>query len=149
MINFLCARPYVTLNKAVLIYFSLSGLTFAHDAQRVIFTDVKSDLRCSQRFWRVQSSSCLRHYATSLRVAGPNPDEEINFFFFNLWYEYQKIFFGCKTRPAHKADNLTAICEPIFCKMWDPRRLEILFTCTACYRNSFTFTYVIEDMCPV
>jgi hypothetical protein len=27
-------------------------------------------------------------------------------------------------RPAHKADNLTAIWEPIVYKMWEPRRLS-------------------------
>jgi hypothetical protein len=26
-------------------------------------------------------------------------------------------------RPAHKADYLTAVCEPIVWKMWEPRRL--------------------------
>jgi hypothetical protein len=33
---------------------------------------------------------------------------------------------GCKGRPARKADNLTAICEPIVWKMWHPRRLTTL-----------------------
>jgi hypothetical protein len=37
---------------------------------------------------------------------------------------------GGKTRPARKADDLTAICEP--------RRLTPLWTSTACYRDSFT-----------
>jgi hypothetical protein len=31
---------------------------------------------------------------------------------------------GSKGRPALKADNLTAICEPIVKKMWEPRRLK-------------------------
>jgi hypothetical protein len=26
--------------------------------------------------------------------------------------EYKKIFLGGKARPAHKADNLTDVCEP-------------------------------------
>jgi hypothetical protein len=26
-------------------------------------------------------------------------------------YEYQESSWGCKGRPAHKADNLTTICE--------------------------------------
>jgi hypothetical protein len=30
------------------------------------------------------------------------------------------FFVGCKERPARKAENLTAICEPIIYKMWDP-----------------------------
>jgi hypothetical protein len=32
------------------------------------------------------------------------------------------IFLGGKGRPPRKADNLTAICEPIVQKMWEPRR---------------------------
>jgi hypothetical protein len=38
--------------------------------------------------------------------------------------EYQElikiIFLGGKARPARKADNLTAIYEPIVKVMWDP-----------------------------
>jgi hypothetical protein len=30
-------------------------------------------------------------------------------------------------RPGRKADNLTAICEPIAYKMWKPRRLTTLW----------------------
>jgi hypothetical protein len=33
---------------------------------------------------------------------------------------------GRKWQPTRKADNLTAICEPIAYKMWDPRRLTTL-----------------------
>jgi hypothetical protein len=47
---------------------------------------------------------------------------------------------GGKGRPARKAD-LTAICEPIVYKMWEPRRLTTLWASTACYRDSFTFYY--------
>jgi hypothetical protein len=46
---------------------------------------------------------------------------------------------GGKGRPARKADNLTAICKPIFYKMWDPQRLTTLWVFTACYRDNFTF----------
>jgi hypothetical protein len=46
---------------------------------------------------------------------------------------------GGKGRLARKADILTAICEPIVYKMWEPRRLTILRASTACYRDSFTF----------
>jgi hypothetical protein len=35
-------------------------------------------------------------------------------------------FPGGKGRPARKADNLTAICEPIVLKMWELRRLTTL-----------------------
>jgi hypothetical protein len=48
------------------------------------------------------------------------------------------MFLGGKG-PARKADNLTAICEPIVEKMWEPRRLTTLWASTACYRDSFTF----------
>jgi hypothetical protein len=49
---------------------------------------------------------------------------------------------GGKWRPARKADNLTAICEPTVWKMWEPRRLTILWASTTCYRDSFTFIYI-------
>jgi hypothetical protein len=48
---------------------------------------------------------------------------------------------GGKGRWAHNVDNLTAICEPIVQKMWEPRRLTTLSASTACYRDSFTFLY--------
>jgi hypothetical protein len=48
---------------------------------------------------------------------------------------------GGRGRPARKADNLTAICELTVQKMWEPRRLTNLWDITACYRDSFTFTF--------
>jgi hypothetical protein len=42
-------------------------------------------------------------------------------------------------RKARKADNLTAICEPIVSKIWEPRRLTTLWAFTTCYRDIFTF----------
>jgi hypothetical protein len=45
--------------------------------------------------------------------------------------------------PEAKADNLTAMCEPIFQKMWEPRRLTTLWASKACYRNSFIFYLII------
>jgi hypothetical protein len=44
---------------------------------------------------------------------------------------------GCKERPAREADNLTAICEPIVWKMWEPRSLTTQWASTAYYRDSF------------
>jgi hypothetical protein len=44
-----------------------------------------------------------------------------------------------KMRPAREADYLTAICEPIVYKMWEPQHLTTLWASTACYRDSFTF----------
>jgi hypothetical protein len=71
--------------------------------------------------------SWLSHYATSRKVAGSYPDEVIGFL--NLPYPSSRIkalgstqtltemstrcLPGGKVRPALKADNLTAICEPI------------------------------------
>jgi hypothetical protein len=47
---------------------------------------------------------------------------------------------GDKGRPACKADNLTAVYEPIcLYNMWEPRRLTIPWASTACYKDTFTF----------
>jgi hypothetical protein len=46
---------------------------------------------------------------------------------------------GGEGLPARKADNLTAIFEPIVYKMWEPQRLTTLWASTACYRDSFTY----------
>jgi hypothetical protein len=46
---------------------------------------------------------------------------------------------GGKGRSARKAENLTAICEPIVYKMWRPLRLKILWASKTCYRDSFAF----------
>jgi hypothetical protein len=48
---------------------------------------------------------------------------------------------GGKGRPAFKADNLTAIREPIVQKMWEPRRLTTLWASLACYRSTSLFYY--------
>jgi hypothetical protein len=48
--------------------------------------------------------------------------------------EYQESSWGVKGgQPARKADNLTAICEP--------RRLTTVWASTACYRDSFAFSF--------
>jgi hypothetical protein len=44
--------------------------------------------------------------------------------------------------PTRDADNLTAICEPIVQKMWEPRRLTTLWAFTACYGDSFIFFFL-------
>jgi hypothetical protein len=41
-------------------------------------------------------------------------------------------------QSARKADSLTAICEPIVYKMWEPRPLTTVWALTAWYRHSFT-----------
>jgi hypothetical protein len=38
---------------------------------------------------------------------------------------------GGEGRPARKADNLTAICEPTVYKMWEPQHLTALWVSTA------------------
>jgi hypothetical protein len=48
---------------------------------------------------------------------------------------------GGKGRPARKAD-LTAICEPIVYKIWEPRRLTTLWASTARYRDTFTLPII-------
>jgi hypothetical protein len=48
-----------------------------------------------------------------------------------------------KGRPAHEADNLIAISDPIVYKMWKPQRLTTLWASTACCRDSFTFSLII------
>jgi hypothetical protein len=47
---------------------------------------------------------------------------------------------GGKGRPTRKAD-LIAVCEPIVQKMWEPRRLTIIWASTATYRDTFTLPY--------
>jgi hypothetical protein len=40
---------------------------------------------------------------------------------------------------AYKADNLTAICEQIVWKMWEPRHLTTIWANMACYRITLPF----------
>jgi hypothetical protein len=52
-----------------------------------------------------------------------------------------KDLLGGKGRPLHKADNLTAIYDPIVYKMWEPRRLTTLWASTACYKYNYNFNF--------
>jgi hypothetical protein len=52
---------------------------------------------------------------------------------------------GGKGQPARKADNFTAICEPIVAKMWESQRFTTLWASTACYRDIFTIAYNPEN----
>jgi hypothetical protein len=47
---------------------------------------------------------------------------------------------GGEGRPARKADNLTAICEPIVYKMWEPQHLTTLWVSTSRYMDTFTLS---------
>jgi hypothetical protein len=38
----------------------------------------------------------------------------------------KQMFLGFRARPVRKADNRTAICEPIVYTMWDTQQLTIL-----------------------
>jgi hypothetical protein len=98
--------------------------------------------------------SWFRYSATSRKVAGSIPDEDMDFF--NLPSPSSRIIAlrstqpltemstrnlpGGKGRPALKADNLTAICEQIV-YMWESGRLKTLWAFTACYRDSFTLPF--------
>jgi hypothetical protein len=48
-----------------------------------------------------------------------------------------------KKRPARRADNLAAIYEPNVWKLWELQPLATLRVTTACYRDSFTFTFTV------
>jgi hypothetical protein len=89
----------------------------------VIITSVRlQDLETGSR-----QRSWLIHYATSRKVAGSTPDRSLDFlinltFPAPLWpcarlslltETSTRNLLGVKGRPARKADNLTAICEPI------------------------------------
>jgi hypothetical protein len=47
-----------------------------------------------------------------------------------------------KGRLARKANNLTAICELIIWKIWEPWYFTTLWTSTTCYRDSSSFNCV-------
>jgi hypothetical protein len=51
---------------------------------------------------------------------------------------------GGEGRPTSKADNLTAICEPIVYKMWESQHLTTLWASTARYRDTFTIHYIMH-----
>jgi hypothetical protein len=54
------------------------------------------------------------------------------------------IFLRGKGRHARKADNLTAICEPIVYKIWEPRLLTSLWASATSYWDKFTYFYVMR-----
>jgi hypothetical protein len=51
---------------------------------------------------------------------------------------------GGKGWPMRKADNLTAICDPIVYKIWERRHLITLWASMACYRDSFTIYILLS-----
>jgi hypothetical protein len=54
------------------------------------------------------------------------------------------IFLGVKSSPARRGD-LTAIFEPIVCKMWEPRRHATLWVSTASYMDNFIFFFFYHE----
>jgi hypothetical protein len=46
------------------------------------------------------------------------------------------MFLGSRARPVRRADNVTAICEPIVYTLWDPQHLTTVQASTACYGDS-------------
>jgi hypothetical protein len=95
----------------------------------------------------------LKHYATSRKITGSITDEVSEFFNWPnpssrtmvlgstqpLTEMSTRIHPGGKGQPARKADDLTAICELIVYKMWEPRRLTTWWASTTCYSDSFFF----------
>jgi hypothetical protein len=51
-----------------------------------------------------------------------------------------------KGRPARGADNLTAVCELIVLEKVEFSTSHNPMGFTACYRDSFTFTYVLQKL---
>jgi hypothetical protein len=51
---------------------------------------------------------------------------------------------GGEGRPARKANNLTAICEPIVYKLCEPQHFTALWVSTARYRDTLTIFIVTE-----
>jgi hypothetical protein len=112
--------------------------------------------------WGTRYRSWLRHYATSRKVAGsitdvteffswPNPSSRTMALRSTqpLTEMSTRNLPGGKARPARKAEKLTAICEPIFYKMWEPRRFTTLWASTTCYRDNFTyFLHVLIFLLP-
>jgi hypothetical protein len=111
-------------------------------------------------FWRgTWWRSWLMHYVTSRKVAVSISDEVTGFFnspdptSCTIALESTQSLTEMRTRNlpggkgcrASKADNLAAICEPIFQKMWDPRCPTTLTGSTACYRDKFKFFTVFCD----
>jgi hypothetical protein len=89
-----------------------------------------------QRFRNLKHVDC-----TSRKVADSIPDEVMGFLSADFNPSSRTMALGStqpltdmstrnlpggKKRPARRADNLTAICEPIVYKMWEPRRLTTL-----------------------
>jgi hypothetical protein len=117
--------PYILL-RYVKLYFRYCGPAFLPDVILILCT--------RKRSW-------LRHYAIRHKATVSLPNEVIGFSEIdsscniNLYQEFS----WSKGRSVNKADNLSAICEPIVQKMWEPQHLSTQRVSTACYSDSFAF----------
>jgi hypothetical protein len=96
-------------------------------------------------------------YATSLKTAGTIPDEAIGFMSWlnpsrrakalgstQLLTEMStRNLLGGKGRPAHKADDFTAVCGKAIQKMWEPQHFITPWATTTSYRDNFTFFFLL------
>jgi hypothetical protein len=93
----------------------------------------------------------LRH-ATNQKVVGSIPDVTVKLpnpssRTMDLWSTQPlremctRNILGGKGRLELKYDNLTAIFEPIFYKIWEPRRVTTLWASPVWYKNIFTFLF--------
>jgi hypothetical protein len=63
----------------------------------------------------------------------------------NEYHEQKEMFLGSIARPVRKADNLTAVCEPIFYKMWEPWHLTTLWA-TGLLRGQLYFSTWLHNL---
>jgi hypothetical protein len=100
--------------------------------------------------WMSQSSAeqFLAPIQTQSRKRSMSFQECLTLLYYVLLQEQSGRNYVPWTWPRHKKTilldtgiallHLTAICEAIVHKMWEPRRLTALWASTACYRDSFT-----------
>jgi hypothetical protein len=116
--------------------------SFSQSLQNIMIADLLVELE----HW-------FRHYATRRKVMGSIPYEVIGFFNWSNLSSHTMALGstqpqremstrnlpGGKGRQVRKVDDLTAVCEPIFYKIWEPWCLRTLWVSTTCYRDRFTF----------
>jgi hypothetical protein len=83
----------------------------------------------------MKTQNCLSIYLILPAALGPGVDTASN------GNEYQKMFLGNTGLPAPKADNLTAICEPIVSIMCNQQPTTVKAS-AACDRDNFTLLFI-------
>jgi hypothetical protein len=111
------------------------------------------EITLKKGFVYTRTRSWFRHYVTKRKVAGSTPYKVAGFFNWPnpsahnmslrstqpLTEMSTRKFPGVKgDRLGPKADNPTAICEPVVQKMWKPRCLTTLWVSMTSHRDSFT-----------